>query len=300
MFNDKTNKIYFKLDFIFIFFLTGVPLTEGWKRSIQEIDHSWIAKALFKWSTRGKPELDPTKVTQMWYHPPQPALVTNNLPAVHRYFSRRLLLWMPRKLWQVKLTCPQEDCETKPELTSAGLYPLVRQVFDLDSFYYLATEYLECSGCKRKVISWSQGILNQLDAGHRRQFPVILTHKFAVDRRIVRLLRQRGIGNSSSQLRRKLVEQHNEVWLERVTQYLTDCESFVRASNKGLVSRPSFDRPPPCPQLPNPRVLLSVYCSDVLARLEEVKAAITSTFGRVLKIDSTKKVIKVFNFFFFK
>ena len=65
MFNDKTNKIYFKLDFIFIFFLTGVPLTEGWKRSIQEIDHSWIAKALFKWSTRGKPELDPTKVTQI-------------------------------------------------------------------------------------------------------------------------------------------------------------------------------------------------------------------------------------------
>ena len=75
---------------------------------------------------------------------------------------------MPRKLWQIKLTCPHQDCESKPELTSAGLYPVVRQVFDLDSFYYLATEYLECSGCKRKVISWSDGILNQLNVGHRR------------------------------------------------------------------------------------------------------------------------------------
>ena len=69
------------------------------------------------------------------------------------------------------------------------------------------------------------------------------------------------------------MEQHNEVWLERVTQYLTDCESFVRASNKGLVSRPSFDRPPPCPQLPNMRVLMGVYGIDVLARLEEVNEA---------------------------
>ncbi|CAH3183649.1 unnamed protein product, partial [Porites evermanni] len=37
---------------------------------------------------------------------------------------------------------------------------------------------------------------------------------------------------------------------------------------------------------------LTVYCRDVLSRLEEVKAYITSTFGSVLKIDSTKKVTK--------
>ena len=36
--------------------------------------------------------------------------------------------------------------------------------------------------------------------------------------------------------------------------------------------------------------LLTVYCRDVLSRLEEVKAYITSTFGSVLKINSTKKV----------
>ena len=216
-------------------FFKGLPLTEGWKKSLSEADQQWIAKALFKWSPNGKAELDHAKVTQLWYHPPQPALVSNTPPAVHRYFSRRLLLWMPRKLWQVKLICPHEDCKTKPELISSGLYPRVRQVFDLDSFYNLAAEYLECPGCKKKVISYGEGILNQLDVGHRRQFPVIVMRKYVIDRRVVRLMRQRGFGNSSSQLRRKLQEQHNEVWLERVSQYLTDCEPFAEASNRGII-----------------------------------------------------------------
>ena len=36
---------------------------------------------------------------------------------------------------------------------------------------------------------------------------------------------------------------------------------------------------------------LAVYVRDVLSRLDEVKAKITSTFGSVLKMESTKKVI---------
>lgn len=38
--------------------------------------------------------------------------------------------------------------------------------------------------------------------------------------------------------------------------------------------------------------LTTVYSFDVQSRLEEVKAAITSVYGRVLKCDSTKKVVK--------
>ena len=104
------------------------------------------------------------------------------------------------------------------------------------------------------------------------------------------MMRQRSFGNSSSQLRRKLQEQHNEVWLERVSQYLTDCEPFAEASNRGIISRPDFAHPPPCPTVPSAKFLLSVYCRDVLSRLDEVKAPVKSTFGTVLKIDSTKKV----------
>ena len=116
----------------------------------------------------------------------------------------RLLLRMPRKLWQVRLHCPNDDCVKHP-LTSAGLRPHVRQVLDLDGYYSLITEYLEGGKCKRKVIGWSQGSLDQLDVGHRKQFPTIITHNYACDMRVVRLLRQRGFGNSSTQLHKKLV-----------------------------------------------------------------------------------------------
>ena len=44
------------------------------------------------------------------------------------------------------------------------------------------------------------------------------------------------------------------------------------------------------PTLPKAGWLVTVYCRDVLSQVKEVKAYITSTFGSVLKIDSTKKV----------
>ncbi len=53
---------------------------------------------------------------------------------------------------------------------------------------------------------------------------------------------------------------------------------------------PVFAEPPLLPALPKPKWLLAVYARDVLGRLHEVKAKITSVFGCVLKMDSTKKV----------
>ncbi|GFO46241.1 chemosensory receptor c [Plakobranchus ocellatus] len=43
---------------------------------------------------------------------------------------------------------------------------------------------------------------------------------------------------------------------------------------------------------PSPKWLLSVYVADVFSRLEELKSAITSTLGKILKVDSTKGVTK--------
>ena len=126
--------------------------------------------------------------------------------------------------------------------------------------------------------------------GTPEAIPIIITYNYACDMRVVRLLRQRGLGNSSSQLQKKLTEQHNEVWLQRTAQYLTDCQTFMKASRQHLVLPHKFDDPPSCPTLPKAGWLLTVYCRDVLSRLEEVKASITSTLGQILKIDSTKKV----------
>lgn len=51
----------------------------------------------------------------------------------------------------------------------------------LSGFYYMAAEYLECPICKKKLSSWNQDLLDQLDVGHRLQFPCILTRLMACD-----------------------------------------------------------------------------------------------------------------------
>ncbi|KAG1973265.1 hypothetical protein F2P79_000769 [Pimephales promelas] len=198
---------------------------------------------------------------------------------------------MPRKLWQVKLTCPHPDCQ-KDLLTSAGLHQKIRQVIALGKIYFVASEYLACRRCKRMVISWSHDIVSQLGIGHRVQFPCILTSKLACDIEVVCLMRQRGLGNSSSQIQRKLQERHTEVWLQKTVQYLTDCKGIASAVTSSLILPVAFQSAPSMPSVPKHRWLMQVYTQDVLQRLDEIKATITSQYGRILKMDSTKKVAR--------
>nr|XP_055075103.1 uncharacterized protein LOC129454565 [Misgurnus anguillicaudatus] len=149
------------------------------------------------------------------------------------------------------------DCG-KHKLTAAGLYRTVRKVLDIDSWYDLATEYLEC---KKKYPAWSEDILGQLDMGHRSQFPALLTYRYSCDNRVLRMMRERTQGNSVTQLYKKLMEKHSEAWTQRVLQYLTACEPFTRSS---LVQPPVFAEPTSLPALPKPKWLLAVYTRDVL------------------------------------
>ena len=50
------------------------------------------------------------------------------------------------------------------------------------------------------------------------------------------------------------------------------------------------ENPPERTLVPKPNWLLTSYCQDVLSRVEEVRTQITSVFGRILNIGSTKKV----------
>ena len=156
--------------------ITEYPLPEGWKINLPLADHVWISKALFQFNKHSKVEMNFSKVDRLWWFPPQPALVSHQAPGIDRYFCHRLLLWMPRKLWQIRLTCPKSGCDGH-HLTSAGLYRRVKQVLDINDFYIVGTEYLECLKCKSKYAGWSSVILNQLDIGHRLQFPIILTYR---------------------------------------------------------------------------------------------------------------------------
>ena len=158
--------------------------------------------------------------------------------------------------------------------------------------YNMVSEYLECSNCKKKVIfiAWSAPVLAQLDVGHRLQFPIILTYKYACDMRVIRMMHDWGLGNGPHRLYKAIVEQHNEGYLRQSVAYLTQCKAFTDASSRGLVHRPMLRQPPAMLPVPKFKWLLNVYCQDVLQRIDEVKASITSIFGKILKTDSTKKV----------
>ncbi|KAH3738518.1 hypothetical protein DPMN_045153 [Dreissena polymorpha] len=198
---------------------------------------------------------------------------------------------MPRKQCKVRLYCPHPGCD-KQEFASAGISQKVRQVIDIDGFYNLACDNLECMKCRRRVLSWSHAILSQLDIGHRVQFPCILTAKHACDMSMVLLLRNRGLGNSCSQIRNKVYEQHHEAWLKQNAHYLTDCEGFIDASQSGLLVNVLIAELPERNPLPRHRWFMNIYIQDVFQRLDEIKASITSVSERILKMDSTKKVVK--------
>ena len=51
---------------------------------------------------------------------------------------------------------------------------------------------------------------------------------------MVRLLRDRGLGNSPSRLYRQLLEEHEEEWLARQLRFLSDSVGFRRYASKPL------------------------------------------------------------------
>ena len=117
-------------------------------------------------------------VKQLWFHPPQPPTVFNQPPASpDLFFARSFFYWAPYKLFKVRLHCPDPACN-KHKLTACGFYKTVRRVLDIDGYFYMGCEYLECTGCTKKLPAWSYVLLQQLDVGHRVLFPAILTYRY--------------------------------------------------------------------------------------------------------------------------
>ncbi|KAL2082466.1 hypothetical protein ACEWY4_022284 [Coilia grayii] len=237
---------------------------------------------LFTIHSRGKTSL--TTDLNLWWDPPQPRPTFAQPPASPAaFFACRLFLWMPVRIWGVRPACAQPGCN-RP-FTKAGLYKTIRRVLDIDGWYLMATEYLESRQCQRKVAGWSQEVMDQLKPGHRCQFPALLTYQLSCDRRVISMLRERTRGNSATQLYKKLCEVHSETWMRRSTHYLSVMEPFLTS---GVVR--ACTPPPSMPPVPQPGWLLMVYGHDILSRLEDVKARVI--FGKVLKMDSTKKVTR--------
>ncbi|XP_027132529.1 uncharacterized protein LOC113745221 [Larimichthys crocea] len=140
-------------------------------------------------------------------------------------------------------------------MNSSGIYRKVREVIDVDSRYYLVGgDYPRCSKCSQPVCPWSQDMLSQLDVAHRSLFPAVLTTQLALDRK---------------------------------------CITFLKPVMATFIpSAAVYSPPPPFRPLPLAQWFETVHSNDILSHLDEMKGAITSTYGRILKMDSTKKITK--------
>ncbi|KAJ4939221.1 hypothetical protein JOQ06_028677 [Pogonophryne albipinna] len=175
----------------------------------------------------------------------------------------------------------------------SGIYTKVREVIDLDSRYYLVGgDYPRCSKCMIPVCPWSTHLLVQLDPAHRNRFPAVLTAQLTLDRKCVTMLKPRTVGNSSSYLQQALEEVHSEEWARHTIEYLADCELHKKRSTMTQSDVAVYMRPPRFSPLPLAQWFETVHANEILGHLEEMKGIITSTYGRILKLDSTKKITK--------
>ncbi|XP_047220673.1 uncharacterized protein LOC124869130 isoform X3 [Girardinichthys multiradiatus] len=260
-----------------------VVLLESWKSSLPPEEQEWLSRALFVKDRTGRAVL--SKELQLWYHSPGPRLIYSQPPSSpDAFFQRRFFLWAPYRMWQYSLKCP--SCAHK--LTSCGLYKTVRRVLDLDGWYYMGTEYLECRYCTKKVAAWSRSVREQLDFSHQMLFPAELAYRLSCDKKVLSQMKGRTLGNSANRLHSFLVENHTEEWMTRCLLYLETCGKFQVA---GIHLAPTA-HPPRMQPVPTSRWLLFTYARETFSRMEELQASVTSVFGSILKMDSTKKVIK--------
>lgn len=69
------------------------------RKTIPSQDQRWIVSTLFQ-AGRLWPDL------KLWYEPPVPSLIYHQAPSPDRFFTHRMLVWMPYHQWKVRLLCP--------------------------------------------------------------------------------------------------------------------------------------------------------------------------------------------------
>ena len=141
-------------------------LPAGMEKNIPVQDQRWISKEIFV-SCKLRADL------KLWYEPPVPALIYHQTPSPDRFFTHRLMVWMPYHLWKVRVICP----ECGKQLTGYGVHKRARKVLDIDRYYLMITETLRCTVCSSNYLSTSQTVRDQLDLPHQNMFRLILTRK---------------------------------------------------------------------------------------------------------------------------
>ena len=78
---------------------------------------------------------------------PQP--IPSQPPNIERYFVHSLFVWMPKKLWPVKLHCIWDSCNNR-EVVNAGNYPVVQHM-NITNYYLMVAGIYECEKCREQI-----------------------------------------------------------------------------------------------------------------------------------------------------
>ena len=88
------------------------------------------------------------------------------------------------------------------------------------------------SSAERAKRRRSVGVLTSL--GHRLQFPILITYQYACGVKVIRLLQQRSLENSSTVLQKKMSKQHSEKWLQRSHSVFNGVQVLQRITSQVL------------------------------------------------------------------
>ncbi|XP_039521831.1 uncharacterized protein LOC120475226 [Pimephales promelas] len=249
------------------------------------------------------------KSDRMWFYPPEsPGFVSGAIPTPQAFYRSRFFFWRPIGVWRCSLKCPRGDkcagAGGNTHLSKSGYHTRVRHICDVSGWYTMATEVVVCGPCLKAArggasgpmgrwLAWDDVILQQLSEAHRAMFPAVLTAKRGVDKTVLRLLRDRTEGNTMIKVWRQVQENHMENYHQRKDLYTTLLMALVEPG--GIVSalgHGEFQAPPPPRELPCTRLLRHAFLLAEADNVQDYRSQILSTFGTVLKMDSTKKVVK--------
>ncbi|XP_043228355.1 uncharacterized protein LOC122384727 [Amphibalanus amphitrite] len=272
---------------------SSCTLPPGWDSYLSPWEQSWIG-GLFRTTTHGGRRHAELRdgLTELWCRPPEPPAVASEPPAdADRYYGVPLFLWLPRRLWGASLFCPQ--CGAL--LNGFGLHSRLRKALDLSLGYWIATECLTCPQCRPQKVyaAWDHRLVRQLDLGRQQQFPAVLKNDLACDKAIISLFRSTGPWRNPAEIQRNICDGVGQAYLTRTLCYLSHCDEHSAAPGETQRRRP-VALPPPHPVVPSAKRLMRVYLRETHARQQRYLATITSVFGDVLKMDSSRKLTQKF------
>lgn len=124
------------------------------------------------------------------------------------------------------------------------------------------------------------------------KFPAVLTYKYTVDKNLLFDLRARTMGNSPTSIHTLINLVHSDSYIKLSVMYLEDVKRHQAALKMHCCPAATYSEVPPMTPVPTPKWFLSAYVHDVMFRKDTLKGSITSAFGEIIKIDSTKKILK--------